>query len=252
MPRKVYKKRRYKKRVYKGRRYKRRYYKRKFYRKSTIKRPEIHISKDNITFLGDPNSNPNQNGSFVNITTIGGNSASNSDDIKFTLNGSDIQGRKIRLKYLYIKGYLMFMGDLDDNVNGKLYVFRRIKNPTNGGIAWGDLLDMPINLNSPSGWTDENIRDILYCYDWKNDLNGQIKHYVRKIYAKYDDTNNLIPFKIRIPLYDCVLTCDCYKDGDNGFTANTEPSTNGLYFTMLTDATNGGIYYKWKLYYTDY
>ena len=254
MPRKTYKKRTYKKRVYKGRRYKKRYYRRRFYKKSTIKRPEIHISKDNIVFLGDA-SNP-QNGTFVNITTIGGNNATNSDDIKYTLNGADIQGRKIRLKYLYVKGYLSFTSAFEDDINGKLYVIRRQKNVSNGGMTWSTLLDMPFALNSPANWTAENIRDILYCYDWKNDINGQIKHYVKKIYAKYDNTNNIIPFKIRIPLYDCVLSCDASYDTNNGvFTPSVNPSTNAIYLSYVStqpNNTNVQLKLKWKLYYTDY
>ena len=255
MPRKVYKKRSYKKRVYKGRRYKRRYYKRKFYRKSTIKRPEIHISKNNVLFLG-PNTNPNQNGTFVNITTIGGSNASNSDDIKFTLNGAEIQGRKIILKYLYIKGYLNST-TVEDDINGKLYIFRRKRNVKNNVMDWPTLLDMPFNLSSPSSWTAENVRDILYCYDWKNDINGQIKHYVKKIYAKYDNTNNIIPFKIRVPLYDCVLTCDSVYDTSGGFfTPQTDASTNGLYLSFITTSnlndTSVQLKLKYKIYYTDY
>lgn len=255
MPRKVYKKRSYKKRVYKGRRYKKRFYRRRFYKKSTIKRPEIHISKDNITFLGE-SSNPNQNGTFINITTIGGNNASNSDDIKYTLNGAEIQGRKIRLKYLYVKGYLLTSGSYDDDINGKLYIIRRNKNVSNGGMTWSTLLDMPFGLNNPSSWTAENIRDVLYCYDWKNDLNGQIKHYVKKVYAKYDNTNNIIPFKIRIPLYDCVMTCDSSFDTTNNvFVPSTNPSTNAIFLSYVsTSGTNPQISLKlkWKLYYTDY
>ena len=255
MPRKVYKKRSYKKRVYKGRRYKRRFYRRKFYRKSTIKRPEIHISKDTVDFLG-ASTNPYQNGTFFNITTIGGSTASNSDDIKYTLNGADIQGKKIRLKYLYIKGYLSFTSAFDDDINGKLYIFRRQKNASNGGLNWSTVLDMPFALNTPSNWTQQNIRDILYCYDWKNDLNGQIKHYVRKVYAKYDNTNNIIPFKIRIPLYDCVMSCDSSYDSSTGlFSPQLNPSTNGIYLSYVSTTPNNenvSFRLKWKLYYTDY
>lgn len=254
MPRKTYKKRTYKKRAYKTRRYRRRYYKRRYYKKS-IKKPEIHISKNTIDI--GPSSSV-KNGDFVNITTIGGTNASNSDDIKYTLNNADIQGRKIRLKYLYIKGYLSTGSSLDNDINGKLYIIRRVKNVSNGGMTWSTLLDMPFALNSPSSWTLDNINDILYCYDWKNDINGQIKHYVKKIYAKYDNTNNLIPFKIRIPLYDCVMVCDSsYDTTSNQFAPSSYPSTNGIFVSYVTNNNTGQITthqlrLKWKLYYTDY
>lgn len=256
MPRKVYKKRTYKKRTYKARRYKRRY-RRRFYRRKTIKKPEIYISDDNLEWSYGNLSN----GEFKNITAISGSIAQDqppyegsSDLMVFKINNKQIEGRKIRLKYLYIKGYLY---TAENNVNGKIYVIRRQKNSGNSGMTWQTLLNMPVNV-LPSNWTNDNINDVLYRYDWKNDLNGQIKHYVRSVYKSYDNNNNYIPFKIRIPLYDCVLTCDNeWVPQTSTWTANVNPSTNGIYLSYVTNAPMGEgstttLKLKYKLYYTDY
>lgn len=253
MPRKAYKKRTYKKRTYKAKRYRRRYYKRRYYRRKAIKKPEIHIVDDNLTW----SYNNLSNGEFKNITTITGQvegTGGGPDTIKFSINGKGIEGRKIRLKYLYIKGYLY---TTENNVNGKIYVIRRQKNGGNAGMSWQTLLNMPVNV-LPSNWTDENINDVLYRYDWKNDLNGQIKHYVKSIYKSYDNNNNYIPFKIRIPLYDCVLTCDNeWVPQTQIWIANANPSTNAIYLSYVTNAPMGegsttSLKLKYKLYYTDY
>ena len=247
MPRKV-SKRSYRKRPQKARRSRKRFYRRRYYRRNAIKKPEIHISEGTGLYSG--------NGDFSHITAIAGNNALHYDDIKYTLNGSDIQGRKIRLKYLYIKGYLSCTSSFDDDINGKLYIIRRQKNVSNGGMTWSTLLNMPFGLNNPANWTADNIKDVLYCYDWKNDLKGQIKHYVKKIYAKYDNTNNIIPFKIRIPLYDCVLSCDAVYDTTNNYYApSAYPSTNAIFLSYLSTQPNNEnvkLKLKWKLYYTDY
>lgn len=258
MPRKVYKKRSYKKRVYKGRRYKRRYYKRKFYRKSTIKRPEINIlsvQTNNFTVS-------TANGQLYPLTQISGDAVNDSDKTIFKIGGSGektIQGKKIRLKYLYIKGYMYSNDSSDDNINAKIYVFRQKQNIGNQDLKWSDMLDMPFGLDTPTSWTTDNINDILYRYDWKNDIKGKLKHYVRNLYKSYDNTNNIIPFKIRIPLYDCVLTCDNYYDVNessaNKWKASINPSTNGLWFSFITNkgiSENHYLKMKYKLYYTDY
>lgn len=257
MPRKTYKKRTYKKRTYKARRYKRRYYKRRYYRKP-LKKPEIHISSDNIEFSHTGLSN----GTIKNITAISSEpipaplpAPGDNDLVQFNINGKHIEGRKIRLKYLYIKGYLY---SVDNNINGKLYIFRRKKNVSQNGLAWSSLMELPINLNDPSSWTTENINDILYKYDWKNDINNQIKKKVKLIYKSYDNNNNYIPFKIRIPLYDCVLTCDSYYSISNQqWVASEYPSTNALFISYVTNANMGEnsthtLKLKYKLYYTDY
>ena len=103
MPRKTYKKRTYKKRTYKRRRYyKRRYYKRRYYKRNNIKKPEIHILDDNLTW----GYNNLGNGVFKNITFISGTpepvAAGDGDLMKYYINNKPIEGRKIRLKYLYI------------------------------------------------------------------------------------------------------------------------------------------------------
>lgn len=257
MPRKV-SKRSYRKRPQKARRSRRRYYRRRFYRRTAIKKPEIHICSDNIEFSYTGLSNGTINPITLISGTVGGGGAEgpeNNDLIQFRINNKPIEGRKIRLKYLYIKGYLY---SEDNNINGKLFIFRRKKNTQNGPLTWGGLMELPINLNNPSTWTTDNINDILYKYDWKNDINNQIKKKVKLIYKSYDNNNNYIPFKIRIPLYDCVLTCDAsWSSTTPGWTVSSYPSTNDLYISYITNANMGqgsthALKLKYKLYYTDY
>ena len=253
MPRKVYKKRSYKKRSAKARRYRKRFYRRRFYKRSTIKKPEIHILTQNIIY----GPNDNQNGSFYPLTAIGGTPISGDDPdlMQYQIFSKNIEGRKIRLKYLYIKGYLYTD---QNNINGKIYIFRRKKNASNSALSWVDLLNLPLNLATPSSWTTQNINDVLYCYDWKNDLKGQIKHNVKVIYKNYDNNNNYIPFKIRIPLYDCVLSCDSnFNISTSKWEVNTHPSTNGLYISYVSNGNMAQgatheLHLKTKLYYTDY
>lgn len=263
MPRKTYKKRTYKKRAYKTRRYRKRFYKRRFYNKS-IKKPEIHIYK------GEQNVININNGVLKHLTPINpvidlsSGGYTDSDAVEFKLDDKLIDGRKIRLKYLYIKGYFNLFDTSDDNINAKFYVFRYKKNVNNSNLSWSSLMDLPIGvLDTPTSWTASNKKDILYTYDWKNDINNVIKRKVKNMYRKYDDNNNLVPFKIRIPLYDCVLTCDTKFDSTSGrWTAESVPSTNSLWCAFLTTATlysgtgdaetSNYCRYKWKLYYTDY
>lgn len=253
----TYKKRTYKKRTYK-RRYRKRYYKRRFYRKSTIKKPEINIlsvQTNNFTVS-------TANGQLFPMTAISADAVNDSDKMIFKIGGAGekvIQGRKIRLKYLYIKGYMYSNDANDDNINAKIYVFRQKQNIGNQDLKWSDMLDMPFGLDTPTSWTTDNINDILYRYDWKNDNKGKLKHYVRNLYKSYDNTNNIIPFKIRIPLYDCVLTCDNYYDtnesGANKWKASNNPSTNAIWFSFITNKGISDSHYlkmKYKLYYTDY
>lgn len=256
MPRKV-SKRSYRKRPQKARRSRRRYYRRRYYKRNVIKKPEIHICSDNIEFSHIGLSN----GTIKHITSITGTVGSgaqgpeNNDLIQFRINNKNIEGRKIRLKYLYIKGYLY---SEDNNINGKLYIFRRKKNVSNGPLTWTGLMELPINLSSPGSWTTENINDILYKYDWKNDINNVIKKKVKMIYKSYDNNNNYIPFKIRIPLYDCVLSCDAsWNSTDQSWEASAYPSTNALFISYITNASMGegsthALKLKYKLYYTDY
>lgn len=269
MPRKTYKRRTYKKRTYKARRYKRRYYKRRYYRKP-IKKPEIHILKEEYAYSADEGDKVN--GGFINITPISADPSTDSDNMKFMIGDKQIEGRKIRLKYLYIKGYYQlsysYQGageddtENDNNVNAKLYVFRIKKNMSNTFTGWNTFLDMPVNYNNSDNWTYPNIQDILYTYDWRNDLKTNVVKRVKNLYKAYDNTNNLIPFKIRIPLYDCVLTCDnSYSDNNNNYIAQQYPSTNGILFSFITTGALTSktaqqraqfLKLKTKLYYTDY
>lgn len=264
---KRYSKKRYYKRFKKGT-YQRKYYKRRYkksYRK-TLKRPEVHILKENV-FFGE-----NMNGALVNLTTItnqnGTTGYNQSDEVQYKIRDKNIEGKKIRLKYLYIKGYVNISTTAatdDDNICGKVYVFRRKQNLSNNDLGWNGLLDTPYNLNDTSNFSNQKVlHDILYVYDWKNDVKQQVKRKVKNIYRKYDDGNNVLPFKIRIPLYDCVLTCDNnYNTQYNKFNAQSFPSTNGIWLSFITTKTLSGnadnyaftdnfMKCKYKLYYTDY
>lgn len=267
----TYKKRTYKKRTYKARRYKRRYYKRRYYRKP-IKKPEIHILKEEYDYSSDDGDYTN--GQFINLTPISAVvNSTQSDNMDFKIGDKQIEGRKIRLKYLYIKGYYQlsysYQGSGEDdntndnNVNAKLYVFRVKRNTTNSNInSWATFLDMPIGQNNPSSWSQMDIQNVLYAYDWKNDIKTNIYKRVKNLYKSYDNTNNVIPFKIRIPLYDCVLTCENqYSVGNNNWVPNPNPSTNQILFNFVTLGSLTSktaqqraqfLHLKTKLYYTDY
>lgn len=265
----VYKKRFYKRRYYKRFKkgtYQRKYYKRRYkksYRKA-LKRPEVHILKDNITYAS---TGDNHNGTLINLTKISNvdaNGYAQSDEVEYKIGDKKIEGRKIRLKYLYIKGYFQVSSNLEDDINGKIYVFRRKQNLSNNELGWNGLLDTPYNLNDTTNFSNAQvIKNLLYVYDWKNDVKTQVKRKVKSLYRKYDDANNVIPFKIRIPLYDCVLTCDNnYSISTGKFSAQSVPSTNGIWLGFITTATLSGgpddqypgtyLQMKYKLYYTDY
>ena len=153
----------------------------------------------------------------------------------FNIGGKPIEGKKIRLKYLYIKGYIMVSGSsatttnnpngtmnindaVDDNFNCKLMVFRWKRNTTNYTLNWTTLMN-GITSNSPANWTTADILNMMYRYDWKNDITINFYKKVKNLYRKYDNINNVIPFKMRIPLYDCVLTCDTTFNSTTGYTA---------------------------------
>lgn len=251
----VQRKRTYKKRAYKKRTYKRRYkrtYKRRYYK--PIKKPEIHIVEDTINEFPFNNGTYGV-GTFNNLSKVGG-STDGLDEIQYTLDGKNIDGSKVRLKYLYIKGFIKVSGTNEDDFNCKLMVFRWKRNTANSNITWDNLINNTnaiTNINDPSTWTETDRLRLLYMQDWKNDIKINFYKKIKNLYRKYDDANNIIPFKIRIPLYDCVLTCDNTKSGGL-YTPIVNPSTNGLYFTFLSNQFNetNTISYKWKLYYTDY
>lgn len=271
-----YKKRTYKprKRTYKRRIYRRRYYKRRY---KPIKKPEIHIVESNYNNVSF-NNTTNGMGIINNLTSISSNSDADIDNLVFSLNGKDIEGKKVRLKYLYIKGYIKVSGHsadysssqtqtggttghiddgVDDNFNCKLMIFRWKRNTVNSSLLWGNLVNNidGIDLTDPSTWTDDDRLSLMYKQDWKNDIKVNFYKKVKNLYRKYDNINNVIPFKIRVPLYDCVLSCDSYKNATDGkFYAHSQPSTNGLYFTFLSNKYDVSTVMNWKykLYYTDY
>ena len=257
----TYKKRTYKKRTYK-RRYRKRYYKRRYYK--PLKKPEIHILENQAT--AQPFNGGYGVGKILNITRVNGSSSNTDiDQLKYNvgnspitgIGGKDIEGNKIRLKYLYIKGFIKVSGTDEDDFNCKLMVFRWKRNTKNDDLTWNDLINNTINgkpdLTDPSTWTEAQRLELMYTQDWKNDIKINFYKKVKNLYRKYDDANNIIPFKIRIPLYDCVFTCDC-KWETNSYNAFMNASTNGLYFTFLSNQYNNTntITYKYKLYYTDY
>lgn len=152
---KKYSKKRYYKRFKKGS-YQRKYYKRRYkklYRKA-LKRPEIHIVEKDLGY--NFNNGTYGVGQIVKLTEITNSNATaaDMDDVKFNINGKPIEGRKIRLKYLYIKGYIKVgaqtAADADD-FNCKLMVFRWKRNTTNQVLYWGDLMNNAgFDLNDPS------------------------------------------------------------------------------------------------------
>lgn len=241
------------KRTYKRRTYKKRYYKRRFYRRyKPIKKPEIRICESMFIF-----NQQSQNGQLRHLTEISddGVSKPQANQVKYKLNGQDLEGRKIRLKYLYIKGYLQVdnTNNMDD-FNAKFYVFRKKKNLDNTALTWTDLLDMPEALVSPGSWDDTQRLDVLYTYNWKNDINGIIKKKVKNLYRRYDNANNIVPFKLRIPLYDCVMSCDT-SISNSTYSARIRPSTNDIYYAMISNKALSNTTFlrvKFKLYYTDY
>ena len=125
-------------------------------------------------------------GIFQNLTTITSNDDPDIDKLIFNIGGKPIEGKKIRLKYLYIKGYIMVSGSsatttnnpngtmnindaVDDNFNCKLMVFRWKRNTTNYTLNWTTLMN-GITSNSPANWTTADILNMMYRYDWKNDI----------------------------------------------------------------------------------
>ena len=228
MPRKVYKKRSYKKRPVKARRYKRNY-RRRYYKRSTIKKPEIHIVENSINGIAFNHVN-NGLGKFTILNPVGGSSVSDLDEQQYKILGKNIEGSKVRLKYLYIKGFIKVSGTNEDDFNCKLMIFRWKRNTSNSAINWDELINnsQGITLTDPSTWTENQRLQMLYMQDWKNDIKINFYRRVKNLYRKYDDANNIIPFKIRVPLYDCVFTCDSVKSGTT-FNPLPNASTNGLY-----------------------
>lgn len=266
MPRKV-SKRSYRKRPQKARRSKRRYYRRRYYKRSVIKKPEIRILENQAT-------NQAFNGGYgvgriLNLTRVDASNPAagvvDIDNVKYTIGNSPItgtggkliEGSKVRLKYLYIKGYIKVSGTSEDDFNCKLMVFRWKRNTKNDALTWDELINNTINgkpnLSDPSTWTEAQRLELMYTQDWKNDIKINFYRRIKNLYRRYDDANNIIPFRIRIPLYDCVFTCDS-KWETNNWVSYQNASTNGLYFTFLSNQYNdtNTITYKYKLYYTDY
>lgn len=266
-PKKTYKnskKRYYKKRYYK-RRYSKKYRFRKF-RKSVT--PEIQQFKGTLDYTsGLDGSVSNSRGSIYTLLNIGTqSSASQPEDVKFTVNGKPITGSKIKLKWLYIKGFYRCeqsssTGSSTAEVNLQIKIFRLFKNLTNTSLTWRDIVQDNINYSNVDN--DDVQRQLLYLSDMKNDLKGKLWIKTKKLYRKYSPINSFIPFKIRIPLYDAVVQCDTSLSGSS-FIASNVPSTNGLYISVLspTQFPDGPLaespnraykqlYMKYKIYYTD-
>lgn len=267
-PKKTYKKS-YKKRYYK-RRYKKRYskkYRFRKFRKSVS--PEIRQIKGELNYVRNQDGTlTNNRGMIYRLIDIDTQtSATEAENVVYRVNGKAISGNKIKLKWLYIKGYYRCENTEREGyspsaeVNVQLKIFRLFKNISNSQLTWGDIIQN--NLDFTQLTTDAVQRELLYLADMKNDLKGKLWIKTKKIYRKYSPVNSFIPFKIRIPLYDAVVQCDSYKSG-NSYIANHDPSTNGLYITMLSpqqvpDGPYTGdaarpyrhLYMKYKIYYTD-
>ena len=236
-PKKTYKKS--KKRYYKKRYYKRRYskkYRFRKFRKSVT--PEIQQIKGTLDYTSALDGTvTNHRGYMYNLLTIGTqNSASEPENVRFLVNNKPITGSKIKMKWLYIKGYFRCesssAGSYGANeVNLQIKIFRLFKNLTNAPLTWKDVVQDNIDYSNSSLDTDAVQRQLLYLSDMKNDLKGKLWIKTKKLYRKYTPINSYIPFKIRIPLYDAVLQCDSYRSGTQ-FISNSDPSTNGLYISV--------------------
>lgn len=261
---KSYYKRRYKKRSYKKKRYNRRW-KRHYYKKYIRKAPEIHRSKidyyfnnttgditaDGITYL--------KNGSMVSLTNFTKNEFN-----QLLLNGVPVDGRKVNLKYIYIKGY-KDIGDAnndnetdqENNFYGRMAVYCQRLNTSNGSLSYTQLYNGNLfNLDNTT-WTEKNIRDILYKADYRDDTFRSIRKYHKKFYNKYDDANNTLPIKKRIVL-NKVIECDD-EATSNSTDPQRIPTRNALW---LSDITKPGVsnsnwthiytHLTVSLYWTDY
>lgn len=256
MPRK-YKKRTGKKKKY----YKRKYYKRKYYKKASVKKPEIRRVTGEIKYGNQEGLY--KNGDMFNVTSIGfdpipGVIIENNNNVNYKLWTSNILGRKIRLKYLYLKGYLLHNYANNENINAKLFVFDKKRNMDNTGLVWSDVKNTQGLTDNSATWTSLQTADVLYKYDWSNGLKNFVTHKSKSFYSKYDNINNTIPFKLRVPLYDRVMTCSPWIDPahpNNGWIAKEIPETNAIFLSFLStdnNMVNTSIVIKWKLYYTDY
>lgn len=262
---KQYRKRYYKKRYYK-KRYGKKYRFRKF-RKSIS--PEIQQMKGTLEYIqnSDGTLSRTRGAIYRLINPSTQSTATEPENVIYNVNNRVISGNKIKLKWLYIKGYLrmedaaMAGSGQSQEVNVQIKIFRLFKNLTNSSLNWSEIVQDNINYSQID--TDAVQRQLLYLSDMKNDLKGKLWIKTKKLYRKYTPINSFIPFKIRIPLYDAVVQCDCYKSGNN-WVSQDEVSTNGLYISVLSPnefpmAPYGSattrpfkqLYMKYKIYYTD-
>lgn len=256
------------KRYYKKRYYKKRYskkYRFRNFRKSLS--PEIQQIKGTFDYIQNADGTVSkQRGAIYRLLSPNTNSTgSDPENVVFNMNNKKITGNKIKLKWLYIKGYLRMEDTAQDSanseVNVQIKIFRLFNNLTNSSLNWDAIVQDNINYSQID--SDAVQRQILYLSDMKNDLKGKLWIKTKRLYRKYTPINSFIPFKIRIPLYDAVVQCDCYKSG-NSWVSNDEVSTNGLYLAVLspnefpmspTSAQPSRpyrqLYMKYKIYYTD-
>lgn len=272
-----YKKRRYRKRYRKGRKYyKRKYgkgYKKRYYNK-IIKSPEIHKSETEIRFINgafdhfdDGVHNYIGCGYLTPLTRVSYN-----EHNQTLINGIKIQGRKIFLKYIYIKGYYYnahpnVYGN-ENNFLGRLGVYIQRQNINNQPLDTSALYD-----NNPlhkadyvppdnADWTLEDLRNILYKVDYKPDTYRSVKKYHKNIFFRYDNANNTVPFKKRIIVNKVVEIDDDLNEEE---TPSTIPSRNACWMNLIfpfnnfdktapTDPNRSRVeaYTKVSLYWTDY
>lgn len=263
----------------KGRRKGRKYYKRKYgkgykkrYYKKIIKSPEIHKSEQEIRFINgafDHYDNGTHQyigcGYLTPLTTITYNNFN-----QVFLNGVKIQGKKVFLKYIYVKGYYFNVhqnrvGD-ENNFLGRLGVYIQRQNLNNQPLITSALYDS--RANNPAeyvpadnaDWTIEDIRNVLYKVDYKPDTYRSVKKYHKNIYRTYDNCNNTIPFKKRIIVNKVIEI-----DENNLPVPASIPSRNACWMNLIfpynnfdpgnpDDQTKSRVeaYCKVSLYWTDY
>lgn len=257
-PKRTYKKsskrRYYKRRYNKYKKYKKRYNKYKYHMIRGT--PELYKTDQTVIYHSGAYDylGRNSNGQIMNLCKF----TKNGDQIY--MNGQKINGTKIRMKYIYIKGYIKIgthdVNNPDRGMDLRLSVYRKYKNVTNDGLNYSDLYDDSLVPNNPGEWgydtngfsTEHNI---LYNYEYKGDVKGNIKIYETKKHITYKNYNDYIPFKLRV-------SCNCVLQVDE---VNTNQYSSKNAFFMAFMQTHAGEFeasgpnlarIRIRTYFTDY
>lgn len=229
---------------------KKRYYKRRYkrYRKWKARRgfyrhvastPELHKSSMNFLYgsQNETSSTYLTNGSIVNIGAQSKDASGN-----FFFNNVPVSGRKINLKYIYIKGYVctshQYSGSTPDsepadyvNYYHRIALYNVKRNLKNTPPTYADLYDTNLIDSNPNNWewdtagVEHPIRDILFKLSYKEDVYKNIKIYQKKKFMKYKFGGDVIPFKMRLSINQIVEF-----DQNTGY---NNPSTNAWYMAMI-------------------